>query len=223
MIVKFYSLSDPRTPDDIRYIGKTKQNINRRLEQHISAAKKCAKDENYKNYNCNWINSLLKEGIRPIINELDSFECGDYSTDWVIYEKYWISQFKSWGFSLTNLTDGGDGNQNQKFSEESIKKRASKIKGIPRPEDVRRKISESHKGVPNSKEHNEHTRESIIKKQGRAVYQYTLNGDFVKEWRCIAEAADFYKVDRTSLMRCCQGKFKKSAGFKWKYKNEDII
>lgn len=29
----------------------------------------------------------------------------------------------------------------------------------------------------------------------------------------MAEAADFYKVDRSSLMRCCQGKFKKSAGF----------
>ena len=28
MIVKFYTLSDPRTPNNIRYVGKTKQEKN---------------------------------------------------------------------------------------------------------------------------------------------------------------------------------------------------
>jgi len=46
---------------------------------------------------------------------------------------------------------------------------------------------------------------------------------FIQEWNSIATAADFYKVDRSSLMRCCQGKFKKSAGYVWKYKDEDIV
>lgn len=84
-------------------------------------------------------------------------------------------------FSLTNLTDGGDGNQNQYFSKESIEKRAEKIRGIPRPQEVRDQISESNKGKPKSAEHIKNTREGIIKKQGRAVNQYSLQGEFIRE------------------------------------------
>lgn len=47
---------------------------------------------------------------------------------------------KIWGFKLTNLTDGGDGNQNQHFSKETIELRASKIRGIPRDEETKKKF-----------------------------------------------------------------------------------
>lgn len=224
MIVTFYFLSDPRTPDIIRYIGKTKQkNINRRLDQHVCDAKRHRKTGTKSNYNYNWINSLLDLDLKPLINELDSIDIEDDSKEWAVYERFWISQAKSWGFKITNLTDGGDGNQNQKFSEESLKKKSDKLKGIPRTEEVKEKISKAHKGKAKSQEHIHNVREGIIKKQGRSVLQYSLTGEFIQEWRCISEAADFYKVDRSSLMRCCQGKFKKSAGFVWKYKNEDIV
>jgi hypothetical protein len=53
---------------------------------------------------------------------------------------------------LTNLTDGGDGNQNQKFSKESIEKRASKIRGIPRSEETKQKISQALTGIVRSEE-----------------------------------------------------------------------
>lgn len=224
MIIKFYTLSDPRTPNNIRYIGKTKQEkIQRRLDQHICDAKKYQKNGKKSNYNYNWINSLLEQGIRPIILEIDNIEVPDDSTDWIVLEKYWISQLKSWGFNLTNLTDGGDGNQNQVFSKESIEKRARKIRGIPRDKETRDKISNSHKGKEKTKEHIDNIRTSIIKKQGRPVLQYSLDGEFIKEWEYLAKAADYYNVDRSSLMRCCQGKFKKSAGFVWKYKDENIV
>lgn len=222
-MIYFYTLSDPRTPDVIRYIGKTKSPLNRRLSGHISSTKRAFLDKGTRNYNMNWIKSLLDLGLKPLILEIDSIECEDDSKEWIIFEKYWISQFKSWGFSLTNLTDGGDGNQNQYFSKESIEKRAEKIRGIPRPQEIRDQISESNKGKPKSAEHIKNTREGIIKKQGRAVNQYSLQGEFIREWRCMSEAADYYNVDRSSLMRCCQGKFKKSAGFVWKYRDEDIV
>jgi hypothetical protein len=171
----------------------------------------------------NWINSLLNINIKPLIIELDSYECDDNSKDWIIFEKYWISQFKTWGFNLTNLTSGGDGNQNQIFSEESQRKKAEKLKGVSRPYEVRKKISEGHIGKIKTDNHIENIRKSIIAKQGRPVNQYTLDGVFLREWDCAATAAKFYNVDRSSLMRCCQGKFKKSAGFVWKYKDEDIV
>lgn len=54
MIVKFYTLSDPRTPNNIRYVGKTKQEkIQRRLDQHICDAKKYQKNGKKSNYNYN--------------------------------------------------------------------------------------------------------------------------------------------------------------------------
>lgn len=204
-------------------IGKTKQKLQRRLDQHISDAKRSKKLNKYSNYNYNWINSLLKDNIKPIILELDSFEEELDSKNWIIFEQYWISQFKSWGFNLTNLTKGGDGNQDQVFSEESLKKRSEKLKGIPRPQEVRDQISKSHKGKIKTQEHIDNIKKGNVKVQGRAINQYSLEGEFIKEWECVSDAGRFYNVDRSSIARCCKGQFKKSAGFKWKYKDEDIV
>lgn len=224
MEVKFYTLSDPRTPDIIRYVGKTKQKkLSTRYNQHICDAKKAKQKLIKSNHNYNWIISLLNIGLKPLILEIDSIICEDNSKEWIIFEQYWISQFKTWGFNLTNLTDGGDGNQNQIFSEETLKKKSEKLMGISRPEEVKKQISNSHKGRIKSDSHIENIRQTIIKKQGKPINQYSLDGVFMKEWPCISEAADFYKVDRSSVMRCCQGKFKKSAGYVWKYKDEDIV
>lgn len=88
-----------------------------------------------------------------------------------------------------------------------------KIRGVPRDEETRRKISNSHKGKIKSEAHIEHIRETIVRKQGKPINQYTLEGNFIKEWSCIAEAARFYKIDKSSIARCCKGQFKKSAGF----------
>lgn len=223
MTIYFYTLSDPRTPDVIRYIGKTTQKLQRRLDQHVSASKRAKQTNQKSNYNINWINSLLSENIRPIIIEIDSFDSDKESKSWVIFEQYWISQFKTWGFNITNLTKGGDGNQNQIFSEESLRKRSEKLKGIPRPQEVKDRISESHKGKIKTQEHINNIKQGNIKAQGRAINQYSLEGEFIKTWDCVSDAGRFFNTDRSSIARCCKGQFKKSAGFKWRYKDEDIV
>ena len=38
--------------------------------------------------------------------------------NWQEREKYWIKHIKENGYKLTNMTDGGDGNNNQIFTEE---------------------------------------------------------------------------------------------------------
>ena len=54
MQIKIYTLSDPRTPNVIRYVGKTKQSkIKRRLDQHGSTAKRSIKGKSKKNYTIN--------------------------------------------------------------------------------------------------------------------------------------------------------------------------
>ena len=55
---KIYTLSDPRN-GEIKYIGRTFKKIKYRLSEH------CAEKDN--NKKCNWIKSLAKQNLKPII------------------------------------------------------------------------------------------------------------------------------------------------------------
>lgn len=219
METKIYTLSSSENPNIIRYIGKTNGSLKKRLSGHITLAKINLEKKYGHNYTSNWINKELSSGNYIIIEELDLI----IQDNWEYLERYWISQFKSWGFKLTNLTDGGDGNKGQFFSKESNIARGNKLRGIPRSEDVRKNISIGSTGKVLTDKHKENVRSSIIELQGKKIIQFTINGEFVKEWRCGADAARFFSVDKSSIMRCCQGKFKQSAGFVWKYKEEEIV
>lgn len=218
MEIKIYTLSSTRNPNIIRYIGKSKQKLSRRLSQHLCAAKK-AKETNYKlNYNYNWINKELSEGYEIIIEELDSVNFQE-NESWEWLEQYWISQMKIWGFNITNLTDGGDGNKNQHFSKETIQKRAEKLRGIPRDLETRRKISESHKGKILSEETKNKVSNSIKELQGRKILQYDLDGNKIKEWNCIVDAAKQLNIDKANIGHCCSHKenHNSAGGFIWRY------
>ena len=99
-MTQIYSLVDPET-NEIRYIGKTKTGLERRLYMHCYIASKVGK----KNHREAWIASLLRRGLKPIIEELDNTNVFD---DWIFLEKFWIAQCKAWGFRLTNSTNGGE-------------------------------------------------------------------------------------------------------------------
>lgn len=74
MKIKIYTLSSTRNIESIRYVGKTKQSLKRRLTQHLSSAKANKINNNYKNHNYNWINKELDSGFEIIISELDEME-----------------------------------------------------------------------------------------------------------------------------------------------------
>lgn len=74
MEIKIYTLSSSRSPNDIKYVGKTKQSLKRRLQGHICCAKKAKKSGYCTNHNYNWINHELELGNSIIITELDSEE-----------------------------------------------------------------------------------------------------------------------------------------------------
>ncbi len=113
--VFIYSLTDPIT-NEIRYIGKA-NDLKERLTGHYYPYGNTYKD--------NWIKKLKKEGLKPIIEELDYV----IKSEWKFWEKYWISQFKTWGFRLTNLTDGGEGVDGLKHSKETKEKLSKMFAG----------------------------------------------------------------------------------------------
>ena len=91
-----YELVDPRS-NEVRYVGLTKFNLSKRLKEHVDKSK-CKKRLLHVNY---WINSVLDNGLFPEIRLIEK-------TDDNLRECYWISEYRSRGYKLTNLTDGGE-------------------------------------------------------------------------------------------------------------------
>lgn len=100
-MITIYTLTDPITKQ-VRYIGKTKGTLVQRMYAHISNYK-LKKEKSHKN---SWIINLKNKGYLPIIEELDLVE----ESEWVFWEQFYINLFKTWGFNLTNITLGGEGN-----------------------------------------------------------------------------------------------------------------
>ena len=138
--VKIYVLKHPDT-NEIRYVGKTTRMLCQRLGNHIYNAKKTKHNRHLSN----WILSILKEGKRPIIELIE--EC-DHSV-WQEREKYWISYYPN----LINATEGGDGSEGFRHSEETIKKLRAVNKGRKHTKEFKEAMSKRLKGKPLSPEH----------------------------------------------------------------------
>src|SRR5687767_6296277 len=112
--IVIYRLVDPL---DFRntYVGKT-NNIKKRYSQHLDTNKRSKKSS--------WIKSLKKRGVLPVLEVIDEVSV----SEWKFWEQHYISLFKSWGFRLMNLTNGGEGPE--KFTEESKRKMSQKARGF---------------------------------------------------------------------------------------------
>lgn len=117
--VKIYVLRDPIT-NEIRYIGRTKNFLNRRLNGHLSKAK----TNKFKTHKDNWLLSLLS---RPIIEELITIIGW---TESHIYEQNLIKEYLKNGYNLVNLDDRGEGSVNKIISEEQKLKISKKVKEL---------------------------------------------------------------------------------------------
>lgn len=55
-------------------------------------------------------------------------------------------------------------------------------------------------------------------KRSKTVYQYSLNGEFVKEWKSLMEIKRSMGFSVGNIGQCCLGKRKTSYGYRWCYK-----
>ena len=53
----------------------------------------------------------------------------------------------------------------------------------------------------------------------RYINQYSINGEFIKTYRCVAEASEVTGVDNSSIYGCCKhySGYKTAGGFLWFY------
>lgn len=109
-----YALLDQRTRE-CRYIGKTRVGLRERLRRHIKdarrspGARKCT----------SWVFSLLSTGISPEIVQIE--ECGE---DWQEPERFWIAYMRYVGANLTNMREGGGG-ENRSQPSDVVRKKIS--------------------------------------------------------------------------------------------------
>ena len=219
-----YTLSDPIT-GKVKYIGKT-INPKDRLKCYIKQAKYNQRN----NLVINWVKSLLKKELEPKMEIIDEIE-----GDWKWLEIYWIAQFKSWGFVLKNVTEGGDDNPIDYLS--SRLKESETLKNVPKSQKHKDKLSEVKTGVSiHSNEQKEiysitnsgignpmfgkiHSKESLNKMK-RPVIQYTLNDVLVQEWPSAADIERNTNMLARSINRCAKGDRATAYGFKWIYKTK---
>ncbi len=186
-----YILIDPIT-NKVRYVGKA-NNISQRYRAHLNRARK------HQIHKKNWIESLKREGLKPIIEVIDEVPINE----WIFWETYWISQFKAWGFDLINYTNGGDGctfgNQT------SFKKGHTVWLGKNHSDETKKLIGENNvfKGKPSNNR--------------RKVNQLDINGVFIKTWDCVLDAEKETDSQSSKIVCCCKGKRKSHNKFKWEY------
>jgi predicted GIY-YIG superfamily endonuclease len=165
----------------------------------------------------------------------------DEVEDWKYWESYWISQFKTWGFTLENKNNGGGGpssyteEQKQKMRKPRVEGTGNKISKTLKErnhsqyytEDVRQKMAISQKGKskPFTEEHIRNISKANLESKGKIVECYSLNGDFIKDFPCLREAKIWLLKEKSvsspnvdkQIKDCCNGKQKTCHGFKFKY------
>lgn len=97
-------------------------------------------------------------------------------------------------------------------------------RGKKKPEGFSEKVSKWMKGKQNALGRilSQDTKNKIGEGNSKKVLQYSLEWVFIKEWRSITEAVTALNINRSHIGSCCQGKRKKTGGFRWKYKKDDI-
>jgi len=115
--VTIYKLISP-IDNSVKYVGQTRYPLKRRLEGHLTDARR-----NVQNYKSKWIKSIMNKGLIPIIEEIEVVSFDEKNER----ERYWISYYGR--KNLVNGTDGGECREGYVCSDES-----------------RAKMSESHLG-----------------------------------------------------------------------------
>lgn len=191
-MVNIYILTDPRSSVP-RYVGKTVQDLTKRLNKHICERTKATTHKN------SWIISLKENGFNPKIELIDIVP----KIEWEFWEIYWISQFKTWGFNLTNGTLGGEGGNGSTGS-----------RGYKHTIEAKKRISEAN-SKPRSKVHVENQSKSRYK-----AVEAWKDGVLTKTYDSATTAALSMgdKNKKKNISSCAKGNRKSAYGYVWKFK-----
>lgn len=200
------------------YVGiGTKEPKNTFKGVYSRAYKKSSRSQYWKNYTNKYKYSI------QILEESDNYEyIKQRERDFIkLYGKS-----KSKNGLLVNLTDGGEGVQGYKHSEETKRKmsiaklgkkfpnrKKSPARG-PMSDKQKGKISNSLKGHITSEE----TKNKLSKAFSKSILQYTLNNILVRKWNNSKEASISTNISQSFISRAASGMYNnKARKFLWYY------
>ena len=105
------------------------------------------------------------------------------------------------------------------YSQNTIERMRQRILGNKPSEETRRKQSESLKGRKNSPEAIAITTKALSK----SVLQYTLKGEFVREYSSTSSVARETDFIQSAVASCCNGTRGSHGNHMWRYKSGDIL
>jgi len=226
--LKYCYIYKIESPTGKIYIGKT-TNIKSRIN--------CYRYLNCKSQKIIY-NSLLKYGFDSHKFEI-LYEGNNKLSEINKLEIYYIGLFNSFSQNNNNgmnLTLGGDGGFGRKLSDEHKmaiiefnKNRVYK----PHTEETKKMISESRKKVGITSKLQEYfdsmkgrkinKNEEWVKNNSesikKAIFQFSLEGEFVKEWKSAMDVELETGMCRKNISSNLRGKSKTAYGYIWKYKN----
>jgi group I intron endonuclease len=103
--------------------------------------------------------------------------------------------------SLAQIESIRNSNLGKKQSLETIEKRVSKLRGVKRDESAMKKL-----------------RIFSLK----PVNQYSINGDFIREWECARDVSRELGYNYKNISATCSGNQKSHKGFKWAFKENTV-
>jgi len=179
-------------------------------------------------YNCKnqvkLFNSLMKYGYGKHLLEV-IVECGEGELD--VLENKWKLHFDSVEKGLNHCYWDCASMKGRKHTKASINKIIKSHTGSKRSEETRLKMSLNSgvKGIPRTEKQKKSTSQAnmgkirdleFCLKRRKEVIQYSLNGDFIKEWGSILEAEERLKIKGISSN--CRGNSRMAGKYQWVYK-----
>lgn len=164
-----------------------------------------------------WNNTVNKYGFESVKIE-EGLSCKESSE----LEIYWISQFKAWGFNLTNITNGGEGMSGYKYDMGIYNKKIRPfILGRKQSEEEKDTRSVSAKENYKNKELRDRISKTMIDKNlnCKKVLQYNKDGDYIDSFKSITDASDKLGISRRGINNHLVGSTKSSGGYIFKYKD----
>lgn len=195
------------SPSGKSYVGQTRNEIKRKNRFRdltkvygsggkIDNARKKYGPENFTYEILETINCDDQNELTDLLNEKEIYYIAKYNT------------FKN-GY---NSTPGGQFNWSEIYSQSH--------KGKKHSEETKRKISESIRKCKNDpnwsqKPMSEEAKQRMSERFSKAILQYDLKGNFVKEWKSAAEASKELNIDSSYIRKCIKNN-KIGCNFIWK-------
>jgi group I intron endonuclease len=235
-MVVIYKIVDPRNIDVVRYVGKTIMGIEKRMRAHLHCARINRKTPLYL-----WMSKVIKEGVIPLIIEIEEVS----EIDWADREIYWIKYFREKnGDKILNISLGGESNLGVSPSEETRQKislsnkgKVSFWKGKKLSEEHKKNIGlggvgkirteETKKNISNSLKGRKLDDDSRMKLSEAHSWQMKgvlkickISGNIIEEYESISRAIKENNIEhlKSNLISACKGRIKTCAGYVWRYK-----